>query len=227
MDSLKTRDTSSDGARDTVQEAPHRLKAMFQSAATPGDYVGAFNRNMARLIESLDRDSVGATIEAVEQAFEAGRTVYVMANGGSAAVASHFVNDMGVNSLVPGRRGCRVVSLADNVASITAVANDSGYESIFLFQLQCLLEPGDVVLAMSVSGNSPNILRAVEYARAGGARTIGFSGFDGGALRSSVDVSVHVPSSTDEYGPVEDAFSILCHIISGYITMKRGRFLHH
>lgn len=211
----------------TPDTEPHRLKALYRTAASARDYVEGFNRNMAAMIESLDSDQISTAIEAIEAAFDAGRTVFVIANGGSAAVASHFVNDMGVNALVPDRPGCRVLSLSDNIASVTAVANDAGYESVFVFQLQCLLQPGDVVLAMSVSGNSPNVLRAVEFAAANGARTVGFTGFDGGALRERVDVSVHTSSGRDEYGPVEDVFSVICHIISGYITMKRGRFLHH
>jgi D-sedoheptulose 7-phosphate isomerase len=90
-----------------------------------------------------------------------------------------------------------------------------------------VLQPGDLVLAMSVSGNSPNILKAVEYAKANGSKTVGLCGFDGGALSKSADVVVHIPSTKDEYGPVEDAFSVICHIVSGYLAMHIGRPLHH
>jgi D-sedoheptulose 7-phosphate isomerase len=206
---------------------PFRVKAMYEDADSAQDYVQAFNQRVAELVTSVDSTTVAAVIDVVAGAFNEGRTVYVMANGGSAAVASHFVNDMSVNALTPQRPGCRVLSLTDNVESITAIANDSGYEHIFEFQLQCLLTPGDVVIAMSVSGNSPNIVRGVEYANSHGATTIGFTGFDGGRLRDLAQVSVHIESTRDEYGPVEDVFSVLCHAVSGYITMSRGRFLHH
>lgn len=205
----------------------HRLKSLFDSTDSAEAYVQGFNQLMAQRVSEIDAAAVAAVVDALAAAFERGATVYVMANGGSAAVASHFVNDMGVNALVEGKPGCAVVSLTDNVESVTAVANDSGYENIFLYQLQCQIQPGDVVLAMSVSGNSENILRGVEYANENGAETIGFCGFDGGELRDTAQLTVHIPTTTDEYGPVEDIFSVLCHIVSGYIAMRRGRVLYH
>jgi D-sedoheptulose 7-phosphate isomerase len=89
------------------------------------------------------------------------------------------------------------------------------------------MEPGDLVLAMSVSGNSPNLVKALEYARDNGGRTIAWTGFDGGRLAALAELSVHFPSTRDEYGPVEDMFAMLVHIVAGYLAMKRGRNLHH
>lgn len=203
------------------------LKNLFQEASSTSDYVSGFNKHMAEVITKLDADIIARVIDVVEQAAAKGNTIYTLANGGSAAVASHFVNDMGVNSLVKGLYGYRVVSLADNVESVTAVANDAGYENIFKFQLECGMVPGDVVIAMSVSGNSENVIRAVNYANEQGGVTVGFCGFDGGRLAEAAQIVVHSKTTKDEYGPVEDVFSILCHLISGYLTMKRGRFLHH
>ena len=203
------------------------LKAMYQGSNTAPEYMRRFTSHMARVVEAMDAEAIAALAGAVEAASDAGRTIFVMANGGSAAVASHFVNDMGVNSLVKGRRGFRVVSLTDNVEGVTAVANDAGYENVFLFQLQCMMEPGDLVIGLSVSGNSENVIRAIEYANANGAVSVGLCGFDGGRLATSARTVLHFPSSKDEYGPVEDAFSVVFHAVSGYLTQKRGRPLHH
>jgi phosphoheptose isomerase len=124
-------------------------------------------------------------------------------------------------------RGFKIFSLTDNGEAVTAVANDSGYEHVFAHQLDCVLEPGDLVVAMSVSGNSPNIVNGLEVARQRGARTVALCGFDGGKVRSLADIVVHAPTTKDEYGPAEDIFSVICHIVSGYLTMRRGRPLHH
>jgi D-sedoheptulose 7-phosphate isomerase len=203
------------------------LKQLYASSASTPDYMRGFTTHMSAMIAAMDADALARVAELVEAASESGRTVFVMANGGSAAVASHFVNDMGVNSLVGGRRGFRVVSLTDNVESVTAVANDAGYDNVFLFQLQCMMEPGDLVIGLSVSGNSENIVRAIAYANANGAHSVGLCGFDGGRLAREAATVMHFPSTRDEYGPVEDAFSVVFHAVSGYLTQKRGRPLHH
>lgn len=203
------------------------LKSLYANAGTTADYMAGYAELMATLVRSLDAVKCAELADLVERCAESRNTIFVMANGGSSAVASHFVNDLSVNSIVAGKKGFRVVSLTDNVESLTAVANDAGYENVFLFQLQCMMEPGDVVIGLSVSGNSPNILRAVEYANEHGAHTVGICGFDGGKLAQAAKTSMHFPSTRDEYGPVEDMFSVVFHAVSGYLTQKRGRPLHH
>lgn len=205
----------------------YKLKQLYQDTGSSADYVSQVSDLMVTLMQNLDSASVASAIEAVDTAAKNGKAIYVIGNGGSAAVASHFVNDMGVNSFVEGERSYRVYCLADNFASVTAVANDVSFEDIFKRQLQCDLLPGDVVIAMSVSGNSENITRAVEFANANGGVTIGMCGFEGGRLRELANHVIHFPASLDEYGPVEDGFSIVCHMISSYLSMARGRFLHH
>ena len=111
-------------------------------------------------------------------------------------------------------RPFRAISLTDNVPVLTAIANDYGYDEIFLKQLEVLMSPGDVVVAISVSGNSPNVLRAVEYAQAHGATTVALTGFDGGKLRPLAQLGVHVPTTRGEYGPAEDVHMILDHLVS-------------
>jgi D-sedoheptulose 7-phosphate isomerase len=205
----------------------NQLKQAFEESSTASDYMSRVSGRMGELLRALDHEAVAEVAEIVDHAAENGRSIFVVGNGGSAAVASHFVNDMGVNSLVDGQVGYRVYSLTDNMSSLTAVANDASYEEVFKRQLQCSLEAGDVVIAMSVSGNSENVIRAVEYANDAGGYTIGFCGFDGGRLSKSAKHVVHIPSTLDEYGPVEDMFSIICHLVSSYLSMRRGRFLHH
>lgn len=203
------------------------LKQLFTEAGSAAAYMRGYTDHMARLVASMDAEGLARIAELVERACDDARTIFVIANGGSAAVASHFVNDMGVNSLVAGRRGFRVVSLTDNVESVTAVANDAGYENVFLYQLRCMMEPGDLVIGLSVSGNSENVLRAIDYANENGAHSVGICGFAGGRLAKAAATVMHFPSSPDEYGPVEDAFSVVFHAVSGYLTQKRGRPLHH
>ena len=205
----------------------YRLKEHFDAADSAPDYVARVAGLMAGLVRGLDAGAVGNVIEIVERAVAEGRSIVTFGNGGSAVVASHFVNDLGVNSLVDGKPGCRVYCLADNAASVTAVANDVSYEDVFRRQLQCHMGPGDVVVAMSVSGNSENVVRAVQFANEQGGITVGFCGFDGGRLARAAQQVVHVKATGDEYGPVEDMFSIVCHLVSSYVTMRRGRYLHH
>ena len=133
-----------------------------------------------------------------------------MGNGGSAASASHWVNDLTRWRAKP----FRAISLVDNAAIVTAYANDEGFEHIFRMQLQNLMTPGDAVVAISASGNSPNLVSALDYANAVGGVTIGLTGFSGGALREIANSGVHVPSEIGEYGPVEDAHMILGHLVT-------------
>ena len=111
--------------------------------------------------------------------------------------------------------------------SVTAIGNDSAFEDIFEMQLRGRVGAGDVVYAMSVSGNSENLVRALEHARGAGATTIGICGIDGGRMKGRCDIVLHIPTTPDEYGPVEDIFSVLDHMIATYLAMRRGRALHH
>jgi D-sedoheptulose 7-phosphate isomerase len=205
----------------------YRLKELFGDVASPSAYMRGYLALMAEVAKGMDAEAIATVGDIVDEAGKKGRTIYTIGNGGSAVVASHFVNDMGVNTLIDGQPGYRVFCLADNAASVTASANDAGFDEIFRCQLRAGLEPGDVLIAMSVSGNSENIVRAVEYANEIGAVTVGFCGFDGGRLAKTAQHVVQIESTKDEYGPVEDAFSIICHAVSGYLSMRRGRFLHH
>lgn len=203
------------------------LEELYRTTNSAAAYVAGFRDRFANMVEQMDVTGIVKVIEALEKISAEDGTVFVLGNGGSAAVAAHWVNDLGVNSLSNGHSGYRVVSLADNASAITATGNDIGFDDIFAAQLRAYLRPGDAVVALSVSGNSTNVVRAIEYANLAGALSIAFTGMNGGKLKNLAEISIHVHSSTDEYGPVEDMFSVFMHIATGYVTMRRGRSLYH
>lgn len=183
------------------------------------DPVGKYISHLRRTLERLALADVRACIELVMAAYQADNQIFVIGNGGSASTASHLATDLGKclhpdlsgGPALPGVRRPRVISLTDNVATITAWANDTCYEDVFVEQLKNLINPGDLVIAISASGNSENVLRAIRHAKAMGCKTIGWTGFGGGKLKHITDVSVVVDSY--EYGPVEDVHLTLNHIV--------------
>jgi D-sedoheptulose 7-phosphate isomerase len=166
------------------------------------------------LQDTLDRvpfEAVDRVVEALMAANQARQTIFICGNGGSAATATHFGCDLAKRTIVAGQPRFRVVALTDNNALMTALGNDIGYDVIFAEQLIPLVNPGDVLIAISGSGNSRSVLNAVQAARDAGALTIGFCGYDGGRLRDMVDISVHVPC--DIMAMVEDIHLMLEHAI--------------
>jgi len=159
-------------------------------------------------------------VETLFRAFQEGRTIFLAGNGGSAANASHFGQDLAKGTLADMRaeRRFRVIPLTDNVGFITALANDEGYESVFEQQLRNLARPGDLLVAISGSGNSPNILRAVEYAKSIGMTTVGVTGFDGGKLRRMADERVHVP--VDDMGMCEALHGVVFHLAMAQLRTR-------
>ncbi len=204
-----------------------KLAELFETAVAPADYAEQFCAYFIRVVQAVDADEVAGLIEIIDEVNRADNTVFLVANGGSAAVAGHWVMDLSANSVLEGHKGFKVVSLADNAFAMTALANDTSFDEIFRIQLKANMRPGDVVIALSVSGNSPNVIHAVEYANDHGGKTVGMTGFDGGKLKEICHHSIHIPTSKDEYGPVEDIFGVVMHVVTGYLTMKRGRRLHH
>jgi len=203
------------------------LDTLFRDTRVTEDYLAGYRARFIETVESVDLDALAAVVDAIEARVGTGASIYVFGNGGSAAVASHWVNDMGVNTLVDGEPGIRIFCLSDNVSALTAVANDISFDEVFAAQLRCVVGPEDLVMALSVSGNSPNIIRGIEEAQSAGATTVGFSGMSGGKLAAIADIAVHTPSDIDEYGPIEDIFSVCMHAVAGLIAMRRGRRLHH
>src|SRR6478609_4293852 len=163
---------------------------------------------VCREIEKLDPARIEKVCELVETAYDEGRFVFICGNGGSGANASHLCEDLAKCTLrdFENQKRLKVLSLTDNTAAIMAWGNDEGYDRIFLEQLKNLASPGDVLLAISGSGNSPNILRAVEWANTNGLTTIGFTGFGGGALRTMAQHNLHV--AIDDMGIVESIHQV-------------------
>jgi D-sedoheptulose 7-phosphate isomerase len=168
------------------------------------------------LITQLDLKQIAAFIATLWQVRERNGRIFFIGNGGSASTASHFANDIDIGTRT-WAKPFRAVSLVDNIAVLTAIGNDYGYEEIFVRQLTTQMSPGDVVVAISASGNSPNVIKAVEYANANGAVTVALTGFDGGGLKKIAQICVHVPTNKGEYGPVEDIHLILDHLSAAYL----------
>jgi D-sedoheptulose 7-phosphate isomerase len=188
----------------------------FQESRTPSDYIKKYFEHLSEILQRIDHEAVAKVIELIIRAREQERNIFFIGNGGSAATASHFANDLAIGSrskLSP----YRVISLTDNNAVMTAIANDFGYEQLFVKQLEAIYREGDLLVAISASGNSPNVLKAVEYVKGRGGTTIGLTGFDGGKLKPLVDYVLHVPTQKGEYGPVEDIHMIFDHVIGTYL----------
>jgi len=172
--------------------------------------------NLKDTLDLLPLERISTAIQILHQARLEKRTIFIMGNGGSASTASHFVCDLSKNTRTSGWPHFRVIGLADNMASFSAYANDEGYPSVFAQQLENFVEPHDIVIGISTSGNSQNVLDAIELANESGAYTIGFTGFSGGRLSPMVDLDLHVPS--DNIEQVEDIHLMLEHLM---VTMLR------
>jgi D-sedoheptulose 7-phosphate isomerase len=173
--------------------------------------ISLYISTLQETMNSLSIESVAKVVDILQEARVSGRQVFIMGNGGSASTATHFVCDLAKNTRRDESPHFRVIGLTDNMAMFSAYANDEGYERVFEAQLDSLIDPGDIVIGISASGNSKNVLNAVSLARQRRAVTIGFTGFDGGHLRSLVDVYIHVDSHVIEH--VEDIHLMLEHMI--------------
>ena len=162
-------------------------------------------------LKKLDVDAINDALNLLLEVWERRGRVYIFANGGSASTASHFQNDFnkGVSEYV--EKKFRFHCLNDNIATIMAIANDIGYDEVFRFQLKGQLEPGDIVIAISGSGNSKNVINAVEYAKSQGNKVIGITGYDGGKLRQLCDISLHAPVNSMQVA--EDIHMIFDHLM--------------
>lgn len=164
---------------------------------------------------------IGTVLDLFLDAWRRGKTIFVMGNGGSASTASHFANDLAKGTIVEGKPRMRALALTDNIPVMLAWANDTSYENIFVEQLKNLMQGGDFVIGLSGSGNSPNVVRAVEYANQNGAITLGLVGFDGGKLLKIAHHSLHVPSF--HMGQAEDMHLAITHLITDMMKKEIER----
>jgi len=185
------------------------------------NFIEQYINKLTKLLSSIDKNTIEDIVTLLEKTIENKSTIYIIGNGGSAATASHMVNDFGVGLKRRAIRNFKVISLADNTPVCSAIANDIGYENIFYMQLKDNLKKDDLIIAISCSGNSQNIIKAIKYTKEVGSSIIGLTGFDGGELKKLSDICFHVDTQAGEYGLVEDMHMILDHIIySYYIDLK-------
>jgi D-sedoheptulose 7-phosphate isomerase len=182
----------------------------------PVDFARAYLNYLQVVLQRIDTAEIGRFVQTLLAARERGSTVFFIGNGGSAATASHFANDLSIGTNAY-HKPFRALSLTDNVAIMTAVGNDFGYEEIFVRQLRVLGKSGDVLVGISASGNSPNLLRAIEYAHSAGIATVAITAFDGGQMKRIAGQGIHVPTGPKEYGPAEDMHMVLDHLIGAYL----------
>lgn len=175
-------------------------------------FEAAYRDDLTSAISQLDLAKVAQASAWMNEAQSAGRHIFTCGNGGSASTASHFVCDVVKGASYGREKRFKIMALTDSLATLTAYSNDVSYEHVFVEQLKNFAGPGDVLLAISGSGNSPNVLRAVEYAKSVGCKTVALSGRDGGKLGPLADLNIQVP--VQHMGRIEDVHLIACHMIA-------------
>jgi D-sedoheptulose 7-phosphate isomerase len=171
--------------------------------------VKSYLEKMCESINNINPEAVAEILETIKRAVASKKHIFLMGNGGSAATANHFAADFGKNAVKNDEGRPKIISLCTNMSTVTAYGNDVGYEDIFIEQLKNLLEPGDVVIAISASGNSSNVIKAVRFAHEKKAVVIGLTGFQGGKLKEIADYNLNIES--DSYEQIEDIHSMITH----------------
>lgn len=182
----------------------------------PVEFARGYLEYLQAVLRRIDPAEIGQFIRTLLDARERSAAIFFIGNGGSAATASHFANDLSIGTNEYDKP-FRAFSLTDNVPILTAIGNDFGYEEIFVRQLRALGKSGDVLIGISASGNSPNLLKAFEYASSIGISTVAITAFDGGKMKELASHGIHVPTDLKEYGPAEDAHLVLDHLVTAYL----------
>jgi D-sedoheptulose 7-phosphate isomerase len=186
---------------------------------SPGtEYARAYIKRLTGILKNLDYEAVARVMDLFLEARSNGNTIFLLGNGGSAATAAHFANDLSVCASPEGHTPFGAISLTANISLVTCLANDFGYETVFSRQLRTLMRPGDVVVGISASGNSPNAVKALEYANDAEGISVAIVGFDGGLMKKIATHVIHVETEKGEYGPVEDVHMILDHLITTFLA---------
>ena len=179
------------------------------------EYINIYSNDVQGALQKLDAEAFSRAIDTLVDAYKHDRQIFIFGNGGSAGTANHFVCDFGKNAVVePGRRRFRILSLSDNIEKITALGNDIAFNEIFRQQLVNLMRDGDVIISVSASGNSPDIVKACEYARSRNGKIISLAGFSGGAMAEIADISLVAPLTS--YEQIEDLHMVILHMIVYY-----------
>jgi D-sedoheptulose 7-phosphate isomerase/D-glycero-D-manno-heptose 1,7-bisphosphate phosphatase len=205
--------------RTTVASAPRQPSFPEDRYADAGEFASAYTDELSRAMASVDRAQVRAAARLLDAAYDRGATVFSCGNGGSASIANHFQCDHVKGVRVGTDLRTRVYSLSTNMEILSAIANDNGYENVFDFQLQSQARPGDVLVAVSSSGRSPNIVRALQWCADNGVETVALTGFTGGPARQLATVPIHVDSLN--YGVIEDSHQACMHLLAQYVRQSR------
>lgn len=200
----------------------NNIEKIYRESQSIGEFAAGYFGYLKNVLDSLEPDSLEQLSDEFEDARKKGYTIFFAGNGGSAATATTMANDIGFDVIkkTGTDKPFKVFALTDNTSVITAIANDVGYESIFINQLKIHYREGDKLLVISASGNSENVVIATRWVKSQGGRVIGFLGFDGGRLKDLCDVVVHVKTKSGEYGPVEDTHLILNHVLAHWFQNK-------
>jgi len=195
----------------------NQLENFFSKNNSAELYAKEYINYLSDVFAQISLEDISKFINKLIDARNKSSTVYFIGNGGSAATASHFANDLAIGTRSH-NLPLKAVSLCDNNAILTAIANDYGYDQIFQKQLEVILKPEDLVVAISASGNSTNLINAINFANSRQVCTIGLTSFDGGKLKKISNLSVHIPALKGEYGPAEDGHMMLDHLVGSYLT---------
>ena len=177
--------------------------------------INRYFSELEQMLQAISLSHLETVLRLLEEAYHNGRRIFIMGNGGSAATASHFALDLAKNTIMPGAPRLKAISLTDHVPLITAWSNDIAYEHIFSEQLANMIEPGDVVIGISTSGNSPNVINALNLAKQYRATTVGLLGAKGGKMKDMVDAYILAPGQNIEQE--EDAHMISAHVITRHM----------
>lgn len=199
---------------------PRTKNEVCQTDSLAG-YLNWYADKLAAALRAVSETALKQTYELISHTANNGGTIYVAGNGGSASISDHLCCDWTKGTRAHGHPPIRTSSLSANNALFTALANDYGYETVFSEQLEMLAKPNDVLVAISSSGNSPNIIRAIETAKKLKMQSIGMSGFSGGKLATVCDVSLHI--AVQNYGIVEDCHQSLMHVLGQFLAKVRDQ----
>lgn len=188
------------------------------------EHIHNYESKIVELFNNLNIKEFEKVIELILKSFQKDNKIFIAGNGGSAATASHIHEDFVFYSRHFAKKRPKVISLTNNVPFLTAISNDIGYEEIFVEQMRSIFQEGDVLVVISASGNSLNLIKAVEYVKSNKGTSVAFVGFDGGKLKDICDLCIFTPNPKGDYGPIEDMHLILGHMII-YMLAKNEKFL--
>ena len=200
----------------------NNVDRICDKSQSAGEFAQGYFSYLKKVLDSIEPETINNLVKEFEDARATGNTIFIAGNGGSATTATCMANDIGFDVIKKSGtdKPFRILALTDNTSVLTAIANDVGYENVFLNQLKIHYRTGDKLLAISASGNSPNIVSAAAWVKEQGGRVVSLVGFAGGKLKELSDVVVHVQSEAGEYGPVEDAHLVLNHILAHWFQFK-------